>query len=907
MMFDFEIAFFLYKISKILAVFENNKYKSQAYYQAAMTVDSYNTYISALASQNKLTELDGIGKSSAKIIQEVLQTGECALLARLEAEYGIDSYSILLSHGLSDKTVKKLFGCGLTDYRALSSALRAGKLPDILTHSEREKIRQFVERYARADGRYLYAYAYCLGQELVELLNADGIAASLRLPWQEKVKKIRVTLLEDDLERAFQVISGSPRYVAAELAGGRVTCRARFGIPIEAVSARSMPRQGKQRSALRGDLHMHTVWSDGKHTIEQMAEYAKSLGHEYIGITDHSYSLHVANGISEMDARRQIEEIHALGSDGIHVLAGIEVEVLRDGSLDFSDAVLSQFDFVVAGIHTFLNQPPQELLARIEKALSNPYVSIFAHPTARLLGRPGVLFSERGPYSIAAEQIITLCAKYNVAIEFNAFPERFDIPTEYFCQIAESGVMVSVGTDSHSAAHLNCLQYAEIALRTCPKLRPHVINCLPYDGLRQFFAARRGEKHTDSAGQARAAAHDFRHFFCGNEGIMSGRDAVIGIDLTGSETKPSGWAVMRGSKVETAMLSSDDELIAASLRYSPKVVSIDSPLSLPEGRCCTDATCECAKYGITRYCERLLSAFGCGAYPCLIPSMVPLTTRGMRLAEKFRSRGVEVIESFPGVAQDILGIRRKQNGLSHLKGGYRSFGLTGDFYTSETIRHDELDAIASALVGMFYLNGQYVALGNDKEDYLIVPSVAEKPQKPIVLGLTGGISAGKTTLAEYLKFQFGFGVLRYSDIICKLYHCAYDRAVLQSLGAEIAADPLRQKELSLSIIAEIEKTPGRHYVVDGLRHQLDYDTLSQHFGDRFLMMYIDSTFTNTFRRYNKRRRPPLSKEEFQAVYNASSEHDIPLLMFTSQAVRVENNGTYQAYFDAVKEILRDFL
>ncbi len=180
--------------------------------------------------------------------------------------------------------------------------------------------------------------------------------------------------------------------------------------------------------------------------------------------------------------------------------------------------------------------------------------------------------------------------------------------------------------------------------------------------------------------------------------------------------------------------------------------------------------------------------------------MEKLTNRGITIAKKFRDLGVEVIESYPGVAQDILSIRRKQNGLEHLKNSYKNFGITGDYLTEQKISHDELDAISSALVGLFYLNDQYVALGNDKKNFLIVPSVASIPKTRVVIGLTGEIATGKTTLAEYLCFKHGFKSLKYSQVIRRLYSCDDSRLTLQNLGSDIARSAEKQRQLSLEII-----------------------------------------------------------------------------------------------------------
>lgn len=188
---------------------------------------------------------------------------------------------------------------------------------------------------------------------------------------------------------------------------------------------------------------------------------------------------------------------------------------------------------------------------------------------------------------------------------------------------------------------------------------------------------------------------------------------IVGIDLTGSEKRATGWALMNGGAVTTKSIRSDDDLIRETLAANPDIISIDSPLSLPEG------------YGnpgvpIYRKCELALKRMGISVFWCLLPSMEMLTRRGIKLAAELRQSGKLVIESYPGAAQDILGIPRKKASLQELKWGLARAGIAGDFVTSP-ITHDEVDAITSALVGLFYLADEFLALGTSAEDYLIVP------------------------------------------------------------------------------------------------------------------------------------------------------------------------------------------
>lgn len=188
---------------------------------------------------------------------------------------------------------------------------------------------------------------------------------------------------------------------------------------------------------------------------------------------------------------------------------------------------------------------------------------------------------------------------------------------------------------------------------------------------------------------------------------------IVGIDLTGSEKRATGWALLDGTRATTKSIRADDELIKETLAAKPDLVSIDSPLSLPEG------------YGspgvpIYRKCELALKRMGISVFWCLLPSMQMLTRRGIKLADELRKAGCRVIESYPGAAQDVLGIPRKKASLEELKRGLFRTGITGDFVTAD-VTHDEIDAITSALVGLFYVADDYIALGTAAEDYLIVP------------------------------------------------------------------------------------------------------------------------------------------------------------------------------------------
>lgn len=197
---------------------------------------------------------------------------------------------------------------------------------------------------------------------------------------------------------------------------------------------------------------------------------------------------------------------------------------------------------------------------------------------------------------------------------------------------------------------------------------------------------------------------------------------AVGIDLSGSETRETGICVLRDRDAYLAVAKRDGDIVSMALAARPAIISIDSPLSLPRGRCCAEDSCGCRKYGITRECERILKKKGINVYPCLIRSMQKLTVRGIMLAGLFSRQGYNVIESYPGAAQDILRFPRKRVDLEELKTDLVNMGIRVHS-DKEVVTHDQIDALTAALVGYFYLAGSYEAIGNPDEGYLIIPAV----------------------------------------------------------------------------------------------------------------------------------------------------------------------------------------
>ncbi|HLR41191.1 MAG TPA: DNA polymerase/3'-5' exonuclease PolX [Virgibacillus sp.] len=205
---------------------------------------------------------------------------------------------------------------------------------------------------------------------------------------------------------------------------------------------------------IRGDLHMHTTWSDGAQSVEEMVNHARTIGYEFIAITDHSKFLRVANGLDETRLRRQREEIARLNEkySDIHILAGVEMDILPDGKLDFSDAFLNEMDFVIGAIHSSFNQSEEKMMNRLYHALENPYVSLIAHPTGRLIGR-------REGYQVNIEKLIERAKETGTALEINANPNRLDLSAAWARKAQEAGVTIAINTDAHDYHMMAHMKY----------------------------------------------------------------------------------------------------------------------------------------------------------------------------------------------------------------------------------------------------------------------------------------------------------------------------------------------------------------------------------------------------------------------------------------------------------------
>jgi len=253
---------------------------------------------------------------------------------------------------------------------------------------------------------------------------------------------------------------------------------------IEAAQGNALPALVELKD-IRGDLHVHSTWSDGSMEIEELVQEQIRKGYAYTALTDHSKGLGVARGLSEERLIEQIAAVEAINRklERFRILTGTEVNIRTDGSLDFDDEMLRKLDVVVASVHTGFKQSKEQMTQRIVKAMQNPHVSIIGHISGRLIG-------ERDAYELDMEQVLAAAAETRTAIEINAYPLRLDLNEAYVRTTGEKNVSIVISTDSHARGHFDNMQYGVAIARRGWLEKKNVLNTLPVEKLRKKISKR---------------------------------------------------------------------------------------------------------------------------------------------------------------------------------------------------------------------------------------------------------------------------------------------------------------------------------------------------------------------------------------------------------------------------------
>ena len=593
---------------------------------------------------------------------------------------------------------------------------------------------------------------------------------------------------------------------------------------------------------LLSDLHLHTAWSDGSASVNAMATAVVASGLKYFAVTDHSRSCKLQGGLTPLLWLRQANAL-TLAAPVCPVLHGIEVDILKDGRLDLPDSLLEAADLVVASVHTNWTDDPRANTDRLLKAIESGYIDIIGHPTSALVGKPGVPDYLRTPADVHWDKVFEKCALWGVALEMNCFPSRLDLSCALLEKAVAAGCAIAIGSDAHARSHLINLRFGVAALHQIEA--PVVLNRFEHHDLKRWIAESRAKRRslTRTARGFVQAELSFEEFVPDMRFLRAqiepprnipAGSRVVGLDLTAGD-KATGVALLDDRRVETCSLTTDDEILAYIQTTRPGIVSIDSPLGLPGGGESINPAA-----GIVRIAEHDLASVGIPAYPALIDSMRELTLRGIRLRQAIHrlSGAPSVIESYPGAAQDILCIPRKQKSLDQLREGLRRLGLTGPGL--ETRSHDEMDAVTAAIVGRYFESGVFEPMGIPSEAQLIVPTV--RPlcfEKNPVICLAGKTGAGKSVVARYLSVFYGFEWVRTRDVIRdllladlfappgeRMFHGVVDPSNitekdLRDFGA-IVLNTYRQVPIR-SRLTKIIKERAAPIVVDSIRDTADLD------------------------------------------------------------------------------------
>jgi len=468
--------------------------------------------IALIWSAYQVSDLEGVEKlareGKIRTLPRMGEKHELKLLKAIEDYRRIAGRFLLdTAEELAEKLVEHLLAASLGDLGiekvTPAGSLRRGRETvgdlDILVTGKacieaepRQKIIEHLLRFPGlmdviAQGENKVSFRHRNGMQVdVRLLPPESFGAAMQyftgskahnVALRQRALKMGFTLNEYSLARvedAKPVARKTEEEIYAKLKLDFIPPELRENLgEIEAAAGHTLPVL-IQLSDIRGDVHMHTVETDGRNTIEEMAEAARDRGYEYMAITDHSKNLAFANGLTDERALAHIERIRAVEKKmkGIRIFSGIEVDILGDGALDLSDSVLEQMDIVIASVHSQFNQDRTTMTERLLKAIANPNTSLIGHPTGRLLLR-------RDAYQFDLDAVLKAAAKHKVAMELNSYPDRLDLSDVHLRLAKEHGVKIVINTDSHHTSHMEKMRYGILQARRAWLKTEDVLNTLP--------------------------------------------------------------------------------------------------------------------------------------------------------------------------------------------------------------------------------------------------------------------------------------------------------------------------------------------------------------------------------------------------------------------------------------------
>ena len=528
----YDIAEKLQLTSKLMELHDGNQFKIKALANGAFRLSKMHIAPEDF-TEEKIAQQEGIGKSISKTIVEIAHVGTSKELDKLLGETPAGVVEMLSVKGIGPKKVKQLWKeLEVESPGDLLYACYENRLVDLKGFGQKtqESIKQSIEFMQTASGKAHYAAVEELADGFVEelkelqyvsnisltgdiyrkdetLSSIDILIASDEVFEQEFKSPLPVNLIfvtEEEFYYELVKTSSAPEHLT-KIKFDSLTDKNflseedvykglnqpyfipewRDGLFDDEIH-KKYPTHLIEEKDLKGILHNHSTYSDGANTLEEMATYCKELGYEYFGIADHSKSATYANGLKEDRIVAQHKEIDELNKKlaPFKILKGIECDILYDGSLDYSNEVLSTFDYVVASIHQHFKMDEDKATARLIKAIENPYTTILGHPTGRLLlGRPG--------YPVNHKKVIDACAANNVVMELNAHPYRLDIDWRWIPYCMEKGVKISINPDAHEKKGFHDMHFGTCVARKGLLTKDYCFNALSLKEMEHFLKTKK--------------------------------------------------------------------------------------------------------------------------------------------------------------------------------------------------------------------------------------------------------------------------------------------------------------------------------------------------------------------------------------------------------------------------------
>lgn len=526
-----KIANILETTAHLLELLEENSFKIKALLFAAYKIDRIGSDLSTYTLA-ELDKIEGIGKGIAQKIHEIIQTGTTQELTQLKSEIPPGVIQMLGIKGIGSKKLRVLWKeLHIESPGELLYACYENRLVTLKGFGEKtqESIQKAIEFALAHEGKSLYSDIEVLAEKQIHLLQKQyphhlfaysgdfhrkcEIIESLDLLTTFKPIEyirnfeqfpIKVNIMVTEPEEFWRVLfntSASTAFLEAFYASYSFPTNALseedvflknklpFIIPAarESAQALEMAQNGSihdvvQFSDIKGMLHIHTQYSDGKNTLEEMAQAVKNLGMDYIGITDHSQSAFYAGGLKVEAIEKQHQEIEEWNknSNNFKILKGIESDILIDGRLDYEDDILQRFDFVIASVHSVLKMDIEKATQRLIKAIESPFTTILGHLSGRLL-------LSRPAYPLDMNKIIDACAANHVIIELNANPYRLDIDWRYIQTCVQKGVYISINPDAHSIKGLDDIHYGLLAAQKGLLKKQYCFNTQSLESISQWL------------------------------------------------------------------------------------------------------------------------------------------------------------------------------------------------------------------------------------------------------------------------------------------------------------------------------------------------------------------------------------------------------------------------------------